>query len=88
MRAGPKKPTLIVIHHRLKEATQIVGRQTALIEKLRAEGQPTIDAEVSLQIYISALELLARFHPGWSLLGFAGTGLFGSVTSHSGGAKK
>ena len=55
MRAPLKKPKLIVIEQRVKEARQIVARQQALVHKLRADGLSTTDAEVSLQMYLNAL---------------------------------
>jgi hypothetical protein len=58
MPAPTKRPKLIVIEHRVREATLIVARQQARLDKLRGDGQATADAEDSLRIYQSALEHL------------------------------
>ena len=55
MRAPMKKPKLVVVELRVNEARRIVARQQALVDKLRADGQPTTDAEMSLEMYINAL---------------------------------
>ncbi len=43
---------------RAAEARRIVDSQRDLIAKLSAAGLPTLDAERSLQVYISSLTLL------------------------------
>lgn len=58
MRAPVKRPKLIVTEHRVNEARQIVVRQMAVVERLCAGGEPTLDAEDSLRIWRSALEHL------------------------------
>ena len=45
---------------RAAEARRIVAGQRLLIETLKASGRPTKEAEVALQLYISALEVLER----------------------------
>ncbi len=45
---------LIVAESRTAEARQIVTRQSELIAKLKASGQPSLDAEQTLLTYISA----------------------------------
>ncbi len=49
---------LVVAEGRTAEARQIVARQSELIAKLKASGQPTLDAERTLLTYISALKHL------------------------------
>ena len=51
-------PLLIVAATRLARAREIVTNQHALIAKLRALGQPSEDAEKSLQSYESSLRHL------------------------------
>ena len=53
-------PKLIVAANRAAEARRIVAGQRLLIETLKASGRPAEDAEVTLQLYISALEVLER----------------------------
>ena len=43
---------------RVARAKRIVADQRVLIANLRAAGQPTLDAESSLQIYLTALKSL------------------------------
>jgi hypothetical protein len=55
----PKRDTkLVVAEGRTAEARRIVARQSELIEKLTASGQPSLEAERTLLIYISALKHL------------------------------
>ncbi len=49
---------LYLATHRAAKTRWIVADQRELITKLRVWGQPTLDAERSLQEYISALEPL------------------------------
>jgi hypothetical protein len=49
---------LVVAEGRTAEARQIVAQQSELIAKLKALGQPTLDAEQTLLTYISALKHL------------------------------
>ena len=54
-------PKLVLAEKRLAEAGRIVAGQRALIEKLKESKLPTLDAERSLQMYISSLtHLLAH----------------------------
>jgi protein-disulfide isomerase-like protein with CxxC motif len=53
-----KTPKLILAVQRIAEARQIVTDQRALIEKLKAAGHPTLDAERALPMYLSALKHL------------------------------
>ncbi len=53
-----KNPKLVVAATRVAEARRIVAGQRLLIETLKASGQPTHDAEVSLALYVSALKVL------------------------------
>lgn len=53
-----KSPNLILAANRAAEARRIVAGQQLLVETLKASGQPTLDAERSLQQYISALKVL------------------------------
>ena len=53
-----KDPKGIVAGHRVAEARRIIADQHALIEKLRASKQATLDAERSLQVYASSLKHL------------------------------
>jgi len=55
MRAPVKRPKLVVIELRVIEARKIVARQQALVDKLRTDGQPTAEAEASLEMYVNAL---------------------------------
>jgi hypothetical protein len=50
-----KGPKLIVAAHRVAAVRRIIASQDALIEKLRASKQDTLDAERSLRTYISSL---------------------------------
>lgn len=55
----PRKNTKLgVAERRTAEARQIVARQQELIAKLKALGQPTVEAELTLQTYVSALKLI------------------------------
>ena len=51
-------PKLIVAAARAAEARRIVAGQRLLIETLKASRQPTEEAEVALQLYVSALKVL------------------------------
>jgi hypothetical protein len=53
-----KNAKLIVAAHRAAEARKIVAGQSELIMRLKASGQPTLDAERALQTYVSALKHL------------------------------
>ena len=53
-----RHPILIVASARLAQARQIVGGQRELIAKLRLDGQPTVEAEKTLQTYESSLRHL------------------------------
>jgi hypothetical protein len=55
MRAPVKKPKLVVVELRVNEARQIVARQQAVVDKLKADGQSTMEAEASLEMYVNAL---------------------------------
>ncbi len=55
----PRKNTkLAAAERRTAEARQIVARQQELVAKLKALGQPTVEAELTLQTYMSALKLI------------------------------
>ena len=53
-----KNPKLVLAAGRAAEARRIVAGQQLLIETLKASGQPTLEAERSLQLYVSALGVL------------------------------
>ncbi len=53
-----KHPKLIVAAHRAAEARRIVADQRGLIAMLRAKGESTLEAEATLQMYLSSLKLL------------------------------
>jgi hypothetical protein len=53
-----KNPKLVLAASRAAEARRIVAGQQLLIETLKASGQPTFEAERSLQLYVSALGVL------------------------------
>jgi len=53
-----KNPKLILAASRTAEARRIIAAQHELIAKLTALGQPTLDAERSLQTYASSFKLL------------------------------
>jgi hypothetical protein len=53
-----KRPKQVLAAQRVAEARRIVVEQQALIERLKAEGRPTLEAERSLQSYESALKHL------------------------------
>ncbi len=53
-----KNPKLVLATSRAAEARRIVAGQLLLIETLKASGQPTFEAERSLQLYVSALGAL------------------------------
>ncbi len=53
-----RDPKLTVAAHRAAEARRIVAGQRLLIETLKASGRPTEEAEVALQLYLSALDVL------------------------------
>lgn len=49
---------MILAAERAAEARRIVARQEQLIAVLKASGQPTLEAEQTLQLYTSALKVL------------------------------
>ena len=51
-------PKLVKAAARVAEARRIVAGQRLLIETLKASGQPSHEAEVSLELYVSALKVL------------------------------
>lgn len=53
-----RHPLLIVASARVAQARQFVGGQRDLIAKLQTAGQPTVEAEKTLQIYESSLRHL------------------------------
>jgi hypothetical protein len=53
-----KNPKLVLAASRAAEARRIVAGQQLLIETLKASAQPTLEAERSLQLYVSALGVL------------------------------
>jgi hypothetical protein len=53
-----RDPKLIVAATRAAEGRRIVAGQRLLVETLKASGKPSEDAEVSLELYISALKVL------------------------------
>ena len=53
-----KRPELVLLAQRLATAHRIVADQQALIARLTAAGRPTIEAEKTLQSYLSALQHL------------------------------
>ena len=53
-----KHPKLIVAAHRAAEARRAVENQRVIIAVLKAKGELTLEAEATLQMYLSALKLL------------------------------
>ncbi len=53
-----KYPKLILAVRRTAEARRIIAAQHEVVAKLKALGQPTLDAEGLLQVYDSSLKLL------------------------------
>ena len=53
-----RDPKLVAAASRAAEGRRIVAGQQLLIETLKASGKPSQDAEVSLQLYVSALKVL------------------------------
>jgi len=53
-----KQPKLILAAHRAAEARRIVENQRGLIAVLKAKGESTLQAEATLQMYLSSLKLL------------------------------
>jgi hypothetical protein len=53
-----RDPKLVGAATRAAEGRRIVAGQQLLIETLKASGKPSQDAEVSLQLYVSALKVL------------------------------
>jgi hypothetical protein len=53
-----KQPKLILAEHRAAEARRIVENQRGLIAVLKAKGESTLQAEATLQMYLSSLKLL------------------------------
>ena len=52
-----RDPKLVGAATRAAEGRRIVAGQQLLIETLKASGKPSQDAEVSLQLYVSAQHL-------------------------------
>ncbi len=53
-----KQPKLILATFRTAEARRIVAHQRGLIAVLKAKGESTLQAEATLQMYLSSLKLL------------------------------
>ncbi len=53
-----KQPKLILAAFRAAEARRIVANQRGLIAVLQTKGQPTLEAEGMLEVYLSSLKLL------------------------------
>jgi hypothetical protein len=53
-----KQPKLILAAFRVAEARRIVANQRTQIAMLKVKGEPTVDAEAMLQVYLSSLKLL------------------------------
>ncbi len=49
---------MIVAANRAAEARRAVGNQRRLIAVLKAKGESTLEAEATLQMYLSSLKLL------------------------------
>lgn len=49
---------LVAAERHTAKARQITAQQHDLIARLKALGQPTVDAELTLQTYVSALSLI------------------------------
>ena len=49
---------MIVAAHRAAEARRAVENQRGLIAVLKAKGESTVEAEATLQMYLSSLKLL------------------------------
>ena len=56
-----RDPKLVAAATRAAEGRRIVAGQQLLIETLKASGKPSQDAEVSLQLYVSALKVLEGY---------------------------
>ena len=58
----PKKtPKHVIARARLAEARLIVATQNALVKRLRSWGEPTLEAEIMLQTFVSALKHLEAY---------------------------
>ena len=56
-----KSPKLKILGAHIADARRIIDAQQALLEKLRINGEPTLEAEGTLRTYASALmHLLAH----------------------------
>ncbi len=53
-----KQPKLILAAYRAAEARRIVANQRGLIAMLKSKGEPTVEAEGMLEVYLSSLKLL------------------------------
>ncbi len=53
-----KEAKLVVAAQHAAEARRIVANQRGLIATLKAKGEPTVDAEGVLEVYLSSLKLL------------------------------
>lgn len=49
---------MVVASARVAEARRIVAGQRLLVETLKAAGEPSQEAEMSLELYVSALKVL------------------------------
>ena len=53
-----KQPKLILAAYRAAEARRFVANQRGLIAMLKSKGEPTVEAEGMLEVYLSSLKLL------------------------------
>ena len=63
-RVPRKQPKLILAAFRAAEARRIVANQRGLIAVLQAKGEPTLEAERMLEVYLSSLKLLEDHESG------------------------
>ncbi len=49
---------MILAAYRAAEARRIVANQRGLIAMLKSKGEPTVEAEGMLEVYLSSLKLL------------------------------
>ncbi len=60
-----KQPKLILAAYRAAEARRIVANQRWRIAVLQAKGEPTLEAEAMLHVYLSSVKLLE--HHEWKM---------------------
>jgi hypothetical protein len=56
-----KSPKLVEVRARVAEARRIVDVQSGMVERLRAMGEPTLEAQDALNTYTSGLKHLEAY---------------------------